>query len=362
MRKIAKFLLLSLLATSLFACQEEPEIPAPEIKLGQSEVSLTSNGATVPVGYIVENSLEGEKISVSYEADWLTVSTNKVRTLEFSATENTEPEERSVTVTISYKGAEDATILVTQACYDTPLRIELLEVTAADLYFSVFTSDPALTWLPMVSSKAYFDSQRSDTALFEDNLEYFEYLASINDLTLEEYLTEVLAVGSIENILFEGLQPSTEYVLYVYGITPQGVRTTDVVSQVFTTEAPWDGAMTFEFNVMEENHVLFFDVTPSHTGVPYYFSVFEKRDVERWMVEYNTNDICEAVQKGDIDTNIQLLLDYEFISDESDYYAIFNETGRLFDEQMACNGATDYIFFAAKWTEKCQLQGEASTY
>lgn len=362
MKTFSKILLSMALVAGLWACQEEPEIPAPAIKLGQSEVTLNSNGAAVSVAYLVENALEGEKIATSYEAEWLTVNTNKVRTIEISASENPDKEARTATITISYKGAENVTIEVTQSCYDTPLRLEVLDVTAADLYFSVFVNNPEMTWIPMVSSKAYFDSMRSESALFDDNLEYFAYLAEIRDLSLEEYLTEALAVGTIENILFEGLEPNTEYVVYAYGITTKGERTTEVVSQAFTTEDAWDGDLTFEFNVMEENHIMFFDVTPSHTGVPYYFGVAEKSDVEHWMEIYGTTDLREAIQKGEIDANIEVLIEYEFISERGDFYPIFNQTGRLFDEQMPCNGSTDYIFFAAKWNENCDLIGQVSSF
>lgn len=361
MKNIKHLLIVTLLA-ALWSCQEEPEVLAPNITLGQDKVELSSSGEAVSITYLIENAVEGEKIAVENTAEWLTISTNKVRAIEFSATENTSPEIREATVTISYKGAQSVNVTVSQACYDTPLRLEVLDITAADLYFSVYTTDPELTWIPMVSSKAYFDSQRSEAALFDDNLEYFEYLAEIRDVTLEEYLTEVVATGTVENILFEGLQPSTEYVVYVYGISTKGARTTSVVSQAFTTEAPWEGDLTFEFNVMEEHHTLFFDVTPSHTGVPYYFSIAEKKDIEAWMELYGTTDLREAIQKGDIDANIDILIEYEFIKDREGFFPIFNQTGRLFDERMSCKGSTDYVFFAVKWDEHCNLIGEVSTY
>lgn len=360
--KNIKHLLIVALSAALWSCQEEPEVLAPKITLGEDKVELSSSGEAVSITYLVENAIEGEKIAVENTAEWLNISTSKVRAIEFSASENTSSDVREATVTISYKGAESVTVAVSQACYDTPLRLEILDITAADLYFSVFTTNPELTWIPMVSSKAYFDSQRSEATLFEDNLEYFAYLAEIRDVTLEEYLTEVLATGTIENILFEGLEPSTEYVVYAYGITPKGVRTTDVVWEAFTTEAPWDGDLTFEFNVMEEHHTLFFDVTPSHTGVPYYFGIAEKKDIEEWMDYYGTTDLREAIQKGEIDANIEVLIAYEFISSREDFFPIFNQTGRMFDEQMPCNGSTDYVLFAVKWDEHCNLIGEVSTY
>ena len=362
MKFFSKFLIMASFVMAFAGCQEDPKELTPEIKMGQTTVSLSSNGDAVSVAYIVENAVEGEKIAVENSAEWLTINTNKVRAIEFSATENPSSEPRTTTVTVAYKGAESVTVEVTQACYDTPLRIEIHDVTAADLYFSVFTTDPELTWLPMVSSKAYFDAQQSDSALFDDNLEYYEYLASGREMSLEDYLTEMVAHGTVENILFEGLQPSTEYVVYAYGITPKGVRTTEVVWEAFTTEEPWSGDLTFEFNVMEEHHTLFFDVTPSHTGVPYYFTIVEKSDIEGWMEKYNTTDIREAIQKGDIDETYQILMDYEFIHDQSDFYALFNVAGRLFDEQMPCNGNTTYVLCAAKWNTECQLIGEVATF
>lgn len=362
MKRFLTLIFASLFALGFVACQDDPKELTPTITLGQTEVTIPSSGESVSIAYLVENPVEGEKIAVEGAPEWLTVNTSRVRTIELTATENTSSEERTATLTVTYKGAKNCTIDVKQACYDSPLRIEILEVTAADLYFSVYANDPELTWIPMVTSQAYFDSVQSDSEIFDMNIEYFEYLAEGRGLTLSEYLEQTVARGTIENILFEGLDPNSEYVLYLYGITTDGKRTTDIIWESIKTEEPWDGPLTFEFNVMEENHHLFFDVTPSHTGVPYYFTIVEKEDLEGWMEKYNTSNVREALQKGDIDETYQLLIDYEFIHDKSDYYALFNVMGRLFDEQMACDASTTYVLCAAKWNEDCQLLGEVSTF
>ena len=63
--------------------QEKPE--APQIQLAKTEVVLLSDGTAVEVAYMIDNPVEGQKLSVTNEAEWLTVGTNKARVLTFSA-------------------------------------------------------------------------------------------------------------------------------------------------------------------------------------------------------------------------------------------------------------------------------------
>ena len=93
------------------ACQEkEPqkeETPAPEIQIQKTEVTLASDGASVNVAYLIENEVEGRKISVANDAEWLTVDTGKARVITLSALINETGAQRHTDVTISYEGAED---------------------------------------------------------------------------------------------------------------------------------------------------------------------------------------------------------------------------------------------------------------
>lgn len=363
MKKLDQILMLCAVVAGLSACDEKPaEVPVPVIRLGQTEVVLDSDGAAVSVGYLVENAVDGESVVVTADADWLSVGQDKVRTLEFSASANDTGDVRTVDVTVSYKGAEDVVVSVSQLCYESPLTIREEEVSATSIKFSVLTEDPELTWIPMVATKETFESFISMDALFEDDMEYFRYVAGNYEVSLEEYLSEMLTAGSEENINFTGLKPETDYVLYVYGLTADGRRTTDIVSHCFTTTPPYDGDITFSFEVTEEDHIMEFTITPSHTGIPYYCGVATEATVNQWKEACGTDDLRTAIQKGDVEAGINKYIDWGFIEGPEDYYYMYTESDVMDYGWEECEASTKYIFYAAKWDETCQLIGEVSSY
>ena len=232
------------------------QVIAPVIQLAKTEVALASDGASVDLAYMIENPVEGQKIMVSNDAEWLTVNTAKARVLTFSADINETGAVREAEVVLSYEGAEDVTVEVTQEFFVNPLKVEISGVSATGVTFSITTSDPELTWIPMVTYKESFEYFDTADELFQNDLEYFAYLADINDLSLAEFIEMMCAVGSMENVTLDGLQPSNDYVLYAYGITTDGRRTTDIVSAPFSTEAPYEGDITFSFTAEENDYIL----------------------------------------------------------------------------------------------------------
>ncbi len=356
---------LSLLFT-FASCEEEPqkvepEVKTPEIRVGKTSVDLDSDGAAVNVAYVIENEIEGEKISVSCAEEWLDVNTEKARIITFSAMTNETGAVREAEVVVSYKDAEDVVIEVSQDFFINPLKIALSGVTATGVTFSVTTSDTDLTWIPMVTYKEGFEYWDTPDELFESDIEYFRYLADINDQTLQEFLETMVARGSMEDVYLDGLQPSTDYVLYAYGVTTDGRRTTDIVSEAFRTEDPYEGDITFEFEVKEEDYVLEYSITPSHTGVPYYYGIVTQLQLDQWKAKYG-NDIRTAIQKGEIDPSIEELVKYGMISGPSGYFEVFGESDVVDWGYYEATADTKYVLFAARWNEDCILTGPVSTY
>ena len=342
--------------------EQEPEKLIPEIRLGKTEVALASDGAAVNVAYIIKNEVEGQKISVSNEAGWLTVDTGKARIITLSASVNETGEVRHASVVFSYEGAEDVTLEVSQDFFVNPLSLSISDVTATGVIFSVTTSDEELTWIPMVTYKESFEYFETADELFQNDLEYFAYLADINDMTRAEFIEMMLATGSMENVDYGGhLQPSTDYVLYAYGCTKDGRRTTDIVSAPFRTEDPYEGDITFSFDAYEEDYVLNYTITPSHTGVPYYYGIAEKAQLDRWTTMHN-GDLRAALQAEEIDPAIEELLDYGFIEGPEDYYSIYKESNVMDYGYYEMTAATTYVIYAVKWDEQCRLTGPVSTY
>lgn len=353
-------------ALAIVSCKEHELDPEdqegsdfPVIELGDTTVTMESDGSSVRVAYVVHNPIEGQNISVSDDAEWLEVDTSRARILSLSAQTNETGEERTATVTVSYPDAEDVTLSVTQAFFVNPLSIELKSVDATSVVFTVSTTDPNLTWIPMVTYKESFEYYETPDELFNSDIEYFEYLADINDLTLAEFIEMMVATGSLEDVRLGGLQPSTEYVLYAYGVTQQGRRTTDIVSFYFTTEAPFEGDITFEFEMAEEDYVLDFKIYPSHTGVPYYYGVVKKSQWDKWNVTYG-GDISKAIQTEDIDASIADLMDLGMMSGPEDFFLLFSESDVVDYGYFELTADTEYVIFASKWTEDCKLTGPLS--
>ena len=355
---------------ALAACNEIPEpdqkdpeneTPAPEIQVAKSEVSLQSDGTSVDLAYIINNPVEGQKISVINEAEWLTVSTAKARVLSFSADLNETGAVRETQVVLSYEGAENVTIEVSQDFFVNPLKISVSGVTATGVIFSVTTSDPEMTWIPMVTYKESFEYFDTADELFKNDLEYFDYLADIQDMTRSEFLEMMTAKGSLEDVKLDGLQPSTDFVLYAYGITLEGRRTTDIVSMPFRTEDPYEGDITFTFEAVEEDYILNYSIIPSHTGVPYFYGIATKDEVEIWKSRYS-NDLRTAIQTEIVDAEINDLLGLGFIKGPEDYYAIYNESNVVDWGYYELKAATTYVLYAVKWDQQCVLTGPVSTY
>lgn len=347
------------------SCQEkEPqkeETPAPEIQIQKTEVTLASDGASVNVAYMIENEVEGRKISVSNDAEWLTVDTGKARVITLSALINETGAQRHADVTVSYEGAEDVVISVTQDHFVSPLTISISKVTATGVTFSVTTSDESLTWIPMVTYKEGFEYYESADELFQYDLEYFAYLADIRDMTLAEFLETMVASGSMVDVPFDGLQPSTDYVLYAYGVTTDGRRTTDIVHEAFRTEDPYEGDIVFSFEASEDDYILSYTITPSHTGVPYFYGIAPKAKIDAWKSMYN-GDLRAAIQAEEIDAEVNELMDLGMISGPEDYFAIYSESNVMDWGYYELTASTSYVIYAVKWDEQCRLSGPVSTY
>ena len=200
--KIIRFALaIAATLTAFASCNkpvpEEPEeVIKPVIQLATTEVELASDGTAVELAYMIENPVEGQKISVVNDAQWLAVSTDKARVLSFSADINETGAVRQAQVVLSYEGAEDVTVEVSQEFFVNPLKVEISGVTATGVTFSITTSDPELTWIPMVTYKESFEYFDSVDELFQNDLEYFAYLADIQDMSLAEFIDMMTAAGS----------------------------------------------------------------------------------------------------------------------------------------------------------------------
>ncbi len=360
-----------LLIVGLASCDKEPSTTpqkkVPVIKVDKAEIELSSHGESIELGYTIENVDADERKMLDIEnlADWLLVEVDE-NVISFSADKNTTNAGRVINVIVKYEGAESVEITVKQPHIEVPrdnlsLEVEITEVGPTSITFNVEASHPDMTWIPMVTYKEYWDQKLSDEEVYISDLAYFEYLAESYGISREEFLVDMVGMGSQKDIEISGLTPQTEYVVYVYGLTVDGERTTDIVAREATTEKPYEGDITFTFDIKEEDYIMEFVVTPSHKGVNFYHGVATESEIEAWKALAGSDNLRDAIQQGEIEAGIEDFIYYGFIDDRKDFFDMYNEIDTVEDGWERVKAGKKYILYAAKWDEDCRLIGEVST-
>lgn len=370
MKHIKLFLMALLLVAGLTSCEKEPSTTpekAPLIKVDALEVTLNSHGESLEIGYTIENvrAEECTELEVENLAEWLLVEVANDK-ISFSADKNATTKGRVTNVILKYEGAESVEIAVKQPNIEVPrenlsLEVEITGVSPVSITFNVTASHPDMTWIPMVTYKEYWDQKLSDEEIYISDLAYFEYLADNAGISRDEFLADMVGMGSQSDIEITGLTPETEFVVYVYGLTVDGERTTDIVAREATTEKPYEGDITFTFDIKEEDYIMEFVVTPSHKGVNFYHGVATESEIEAWKALAGSDNLRDAIQQGEIEAGIEDFMYYDFIDDRKDFFDMYNEIDTVDDGWERVKAGKKYILYAAKWDEDCRLIGEVST-
>ena len=357
MKTVLRYIAALILAAAAVACVKNEPLGDPEIRLSQTEVVLSSDGTLKKVVYELVNLSSEKEISVVYDADWLEVSTLKARVIEFTASKNESGAERSADVVVSCPGAQDVVIKVTQSIWNDPIVLTVTGTESTSVKFSVKTDSPDLTWVGQVVGKDWFMEMESDEQIFQEDFSYYSLQAQDQGIPVSEYIKTILNKGSFENLQYKGLDPSSEYVVYVYGMTVEGERTTDIYSAEAVTQPPYEGPITLDVVVTEENNIMDITVTPSHDGVYYYWNLMDRATYDEYAAVHGDDPV--KVFQAFVDWDIQDLMDYDELSSRAEYYEWYSDINQV-NSQFECMALTEYIVFACKWDEDCRFTGEAS--
>lgn len=163
---------------------------------------------------------------------------------------------------------------------DCTFDLEVYDITASSAFGKAHPSDATVTYYLGVVEKNLFDTFASDKAFQTNDVETMQKLADEDNIGLSEYLEARISVAEVPT-LFSGLDASTDYYLYAYGITSNGVITTDLAKKEFTTSDP-TRPMTFEIKVTGITpYGANVAVQPSGTSL-YYYDVFEKAEMDKF--------------------------------------------------------------------------------
>ena len=334
----------------LCSCERGGEnVKESGIILYNSEIEVGVDAATLRFNYDIKNRIEGVELNIACAEEWLTIDKIGETIVEFSVAENG-GEERVATLNLTY-GNEKNTLKIRQKGYVAPLTLTVEKADATSVTFSVAALNEEMTWIGQIVGKDWYESFTTEELLDED-MRYYNGVANEMGISLEEYLSGVLSRGSHSNIRMSGLDPETEYVVYIYGLSSIGEVTTRVFHAEFATEAPYEGNdVTYDINVEVNRAIATITITPSHEGVAYFNNLITREDFEAYGGDINkaADAVIAKIVEDYAAWDYTLAETFEY---NTDYLATQYEF-----EAMA---NTEYVAFAFKWNEKCERLSEVS--
>lgn len=275
------------------ACDDpiKPEEPKEEPKFVIEESSISDvshEGATLMVGYYVQNPAEGASIVFDTDGiDWagdVSASTDGMITIEILPNESEEPRTGEIVASYVYvfndeEKSQQQSILISQqgAPYVVPFAIAIDEkgITHESVMATVEPSDIEMTYIVMSVEKEVFDIQiGSEDVLFTQILNQYVSVAAGEGVSLEEFFEnhDILKTGK-SDVMITGLIPETGYYLFAVGISPSGMQLSDFVFVEFVTLEEPVIETGFEFEVNLEGTSGSIKVTPSDEELYFYSDV-----------------------------------------------------------------------------------------
>ena len=110
--------------------------------------------------------------------------------------------------------------------------IEVNSITDTSVEFTITPEDEEMTYIAMMTTKEYFDEFEDDEAYISDDLLWLNNAAYEAGVDLSEYLKGVLKKGAISDTQ-DMLDPETEYIVYAFGLSNNGIVTTSLYKQTY---------------------------------------------------------------------------------------------------------------------------------
>ena len=243
-------------AAFVYGCQK-PMTESPALELDPAELTVPAEGGEFSVSYKVVNPAEGARLEIDEpDVDWVKGFAVSDSRITFQVDKNDTEFQREVTVPVAYSGAagKDFTI-IQEGGVQAPFTIEMKEITTSSYTFDIFPYDKEMYFFYNFCTQNYLDSHNltSDEALFQDDMLYYGN-------SIVSFLSQGDQIDVKNNV---GISPSTEYVIYAYGVDPETLeRLTDIVYKRFTTLEP--EKVDVEFGVVPhvDGTSVTLDVTP----------------------------------------------------------------------------------------------------
>lgn len=153
-------------------------------------------------------------------------------------------------------------------------RIEITNITrtTADV---MITPEPVRTkYLYFIIDKAQYDELGSDEALLEKSRQELVKRAEQRKQTLAQLVESIRRLGAFaEPERFSGLETSTSYYIYAYGVNDEGEAVSDITKQEFTTDGVQMVDCLFSFKITTTRTSIGIEVAPTDKEQWYYYQL-----------------------------------------------------------------------------------------
>lgn len=249
----------------LFSCNQNEQTPdttdETTFTVNQDTVLVGAAGGTASVSYTVTNPRDGVSVQPDNKAGWINdFDTSVTGTLSFTVSENTDTVRRTADVTVVYGDLQDAFKVIQEKADageepepdpKSPFEITVTDVDANTATLKIIPQDKEATYDYGAVSVADLNTLPEDIMFVEEYLfVLYENTAQQNNISLEEFLSNYLAYGDMDDLQVAGLSPETEYYAYAVGISTAGEITSEFVKVPFSTEPlpTLDATMTVDIN------------------------------------------------------------------------------------------------------------------
>lgn len=252
--------------------------------LSSGVIKIPSEGCDTAIFYSVTNSSD-VAVSVSTDQeDWITdLVLADEGAVRFSVMANKETQKRYGHITLSGRDAgNEIHVGIVQECEadDLPesvsndyFSVGITDLTAVSVTVHVVPVDNSMRYVTMVRPEVQV-AVMDDDELSENDMLYFESYSQASFLPLEEVIKLFSAVGE-KDIRLYGLEQGTDYCFYVYGITSDLCRATDICRIEFTTDVVDYRDVEFDIDICLDGYTANVNVSASDQSLPFYFDLKE---------------------------------------------------------------------------------------
>lgn len=291
-------------------CSDDDGVDYSTTIVAKTTLSLSKLGGTGHLPYEIQG-VDNSIISAKTNVDWISnFNYAEPGEVQFTYTALDEGvETRSGQITLSYEGAADVVVNVTQGGDLTfELTIDPATITTNGCAMQIVPSNESETYLCAFMTKEYVDSFESDEAFIQADLEAVKEQAESRGMKLSEWLNILLMKGSKTNTVDDLSLANTAYYGYVYGCTSEGVPTTDLFKAEFTTQNVEMTDLTFTVTSKQVNADPYPDnnpynvevtITPSNPDAKWMFSTMNSYvyKVDEWTSKEYLQELQSSARK-----------------------------------------------------------------